>query len=216
MSDWGDRTPDDEHSDVWRWNRAEREAERNPAPDLRPMFRRYILIEVPGLLILGVGLAVAVALLRSGDRTATDVGTAARWGLVAAALALSAIGIVHFLRSGPLSSNVLGVLTPAQRGRVRAQIRGRVPVASRELTVVRAAARERQAAAVRQAFSLTPTTLVLASQATDRQGLLLLVLLVILALVTAVVMGWWQYRQATAFLRRNRERDPSRIDESGE
>ncbi|WP_143588342.1 hypothetical protein [Tersicoccus sp. Bi-70] len=168
---------------------------------------------MPGFLALGVGLAVVVALLRGGDEI--DLWLAARWGLVVASLAVAAAGIVHLV-TNPWGPHVLGVLTPMQRKRIHAQIRGRVTVADRELTVVRAAAQGQQAQALRTPFTLASTVAVAASLLANPGVLPAVVLLLLLVLVAAAVMGWWQYRQASAFLRRHPERVPSRIDESGE
>ncbi|GGC79725.1 hypothetical protein GCM10011512_02930 [Tersicoccus solisilvae] len=213
MRSWLDTTRDDDRSDAWRWNRAEREAERVPVPDLRPAFRRFVLVEVPGLLALGVGLAVAVALLRGGEEN--DLWLAARWGLVVAGLAVAAAGVVHSVRN-PWGPHVLGVLTPRQRKSVHAQIRGRVGVADRELTVVRAAAQGQQAQALRTPFTLASTVAVAASLLANPRVLPALVLFLLLVLVAAAVVGWWQYRQASAFLRRHPAPRLSDIDEAGE
>ncbi|MEH0108758.1 hypothetical protein V6N00_03385 [Tersicoccus sp. MR15.9] len=215
MSDWWARTPDGEHSDVWRWNRAQREAERSPAPDLRPAFRRFVLVEVPGLLMLGVGLAVAVALLRGRE---SDVWLAARWGLLAAVLGMMGFGLVHLTRSLPGLSNVLGVLSPAQRGRVQRQLRGAVTVAPHELVVTRAAARERQAAMLRLSFTFIPMgflDLVQAANPRNDSGLDVIWVVLIAAVVAAAVVAWWQYRRAAVFLRMHPESSPSAVDGGG-
>lgn len=219
MSDWWSRTTDADHSDAWRWSRAEREAERNPAPDLRPVFRRFVLVQVPGLLVLGVSVSVVVAWVRGVDRMGTGLGLAARWGLLAATAGLLAFGVVHLVRSLREASNVLGVMSPGQRTRVRRQLRGIVPVAPHELKVLRAAARDRQAGILRSTFTLIPLgSLNLVQLANPRNDVVIVVLecLIVLVLVAAVVVGWWQYRQASAFLRCHPERDLSRIDDPGE
>lgn len=199
--------------DARRWAQAEERSAGVVVPDEWPVLRRFLLVELPVVLVVCVGGALVVSLI---------------WGEWREWLgnAVSLTGIFCMGRSlaramardpEPTSGSMVMVLTPEQRRRNGRQVMGQEPVDADHLNVLRLAARHLRRVGLRTVYSFTGLELLCTGNAITslRNGWFFVFFLAgIVVGVVLLILSLRQIRRTTAFLRRHPEPSPSSLASS--
>ncbi|GGC79716.1 hypothetical protein GCM10011512_02910 [Tersicoccus solisilvae] len=198
--------------DARRWAQAEQRAAGVVVPDEWPVLRRFLLVELPIVLVVCVGLGVLGALL--GGEWPESIGTA----IMVAGLVGMIMGVVRAVRRHPNPPAVRLFLTNDQRRQNQRQVTGREPVDVAHLNVLRLAAGGLRLGVMRTLY--TPIGLEVMTVGNIVRNLhrggwgLAFYIAMGVALLVLLLVSIRQVRRATAFLREHPEPSPESAEAS--
>ncbi|OMH34252.1 hypothetical protein BGP79_03785 [Tersicoccus sp. Bi-70] len=186
--------------DARRWAQAEQRAAGVVVPDEWPVLRRFLLVELPVVLVVCVGLGAVGAAIWGEWRGWIGIAI-----VVAGAVAMI-IGVVHVVRRHSSPPGITYSLTKDQRRLNHRQVMGREPADAGHLGVLRLTAGALRLGVMRMLYTLIGLEVMTLGNVvlnTDRGGWSLVFYIAMsVALPLLLLMPIHQIRRATAFLRR--------------